>query len=333
MCTSIYQVAQDGTHLLARTMDWPSLENSPVFLPRQFHWQTRFDHHTYTNRYAIVGGGQFDRLRADVSDGVNEKGLCAQKLTFANGAQLKSQRRTDKTQLAGFEFVLWALGHCASVADVIAQLPDIELMDDTHSDVKYGYPELHFALTDPTGRIVVIEPTTMPMRVIENPLGVVTNSPNFDKQLAQLDQYMDFTPAFRAGQAPLNTAKVTTGSLSGKSIPPGSYSPGARFIRAAYFKERADQPRNEQEAFISSWRLLDGVTVPKNTDHQATYSVYRAATVAESRSYYFQAYHQTAVTKLTLDEQLCQQTHAQRFVARDAPLVFNLNENGALRRP
>lgn len=154
------------------------------------------------------GGGQFDRLRADISDGVNEKGLCAQKLTFANGAQLKSQRRTDKTQLAGFEFVLWALGHCVSVADVIAQLPDIELMDDTHSDVKYGYPELHFALTDPTGRIVVIEPTTMPMRVIENPLGVVTNSPNFDKQLAQLDQYMDFTPAFRAGQAPLKSQRA-----------------------------------------------------------------------------------------------------------------------------
>lgn len=328
MCTSIYQLAKDGTHMLARTMDWPSLENTPIFLPRQFQWQTRFDHQTYTNRYALVGGGNYRGLRADVSDGVNEKGLCAQKLTFANGARLVSERHTDKVQLAAFEFVLWALGNCASVADVIAQLPTVELMDDTQSDVKYGYPELHFAMTDPTGAIVVIEPTANPMRVIANPLGIVTNSPRFDQQLAQLEKYVTFTPAFKAGQVALNTPKVTTGSLSGKSIPPGSYSPGARFIRAAYFKERADQPATETDALVSSWRLLDGVTVPRNTNHQATYSVYRAATAAESRSYYFQAYRQTTITKLTLDTELLTQTAPKQYVVRDQPSVINLNRNG-----
>lgn len=59
MCTSIYQVTLDHTHLLARTMDWPILAVSPLFVPRQFKWATAFDHRIYTNKYAMVGGEAF----------------------------------------------------------------------------------------------------------------------------------------------------------------------------------------------------------------------------------------------------------------------------------
>lgn len=57
MCTSIYQVTHDHTHLLARTMDWPVLAVSPLFVPRHFRWMTAFDHRVYENRYAMIGGG------------------------------------------------------------------------------------------------------------------------------------------------------------------------------------------------------------------------------------------------------------------------------------
>ena len=76
-----------------------------------------------------------------------------------------------------------------------------------------------------------------------------------------------------------------------------------RALRAAYLKERADQPADEDEAIITSWHLLDSVTVPQNT-HQQTFSVYRAATVAESRSYYFQSYHQGEMSKLQLTDDM-----------------------------
>lgn len=107
MCTSILQIAKDGVHVLSRTMDWPTLENSPLFVPRGFKWQTVFDHRNYQNKYALIGGGSMKRGRIDVSDGVNEFGLCAQKLTFANGAQLVDERHTDKIQLAPFEFIFF----------------------------------------------------------------------------------------------------------------------------------------------------------------------------------------------------------------------------------
>lgn len=317
MCTSIYQVTLDKTHLLARTMDWPQLAVSPLFVPRHFKWATAFDHRVYENKYALVGGGGLTATRIDVSDGVNEYGLMAQKLTFENGAHYQDQRRPEKVQLAAYEFIFWVLGNFKSVQDLVDHLDEVELMSEKYSDTKYGKPELHFAIADRTGRIVVVEPTATPLRVIDNPLGVVTNSPDFARQLAQMDRYVDFTPAFKRGKVPLNTPRVTTGRLSGKANPPGYYSPSARFVRAAYLKERADVPVDETSGVISEWHLLDSVTVPQNSRHQRTYSVYRAVTVAESRSYYFQSYHRGDITKLQLTDDMLSWTKPKVYHVPD----------------
>ena len=317
MCTSIYQVTGDHTHLLARTMDWPTLAVSPLFVPRHFRWATAFDHRVYENRYAMVGGGSLSASRIDVSDGVNEYGLMAQKLTFDNGAYYQDARRADKVQLAAYEFIFWALGNFRSIQDLADHLDDVELMSELNSDTKYGKPELHFALADRTGRVVVIEPRQTPLKVIENPLGEVTNSPNHARQLAQMERYVDFTADFRAGRVSLNTPRVTTGRLSGKANPPGYYSPSARFIRAAYLKERSDVPADEVAGLISEWHLLDSVTVPQNRRHQRTYSVYRVVTVAESRSYYFQSYHRGDITKLQLTDDMLEWTKPKVYHVPD----------------
>ncbi|MFD1484626.1 linear amide C-N hydrolase [Lacticaseibacillus baoqingensis] len=326
MCTSIHLVAKDLTHVLARTMDWHELGAGPVFIPREFAWQSPFDHHKYRNPYAMIGSGTIYGQRIDISDGVNEHGLCVQKLTFANGARLQTKRRSDRIQLAPYELGFWLLANCRSVADIAAHLPAIELMADNESDTKYGYPELHFAVSDPTGAIAVIEPTEQPLRLRPNPLGVVTNSPDFDVQRERLGRYVEFTPEYLAGRVPLNTPRVTTGNLSGKAIPPGSSSPGARFIRAAYYKERTDQPANEQAAIVTAWRLLDGVTVPQSLAHQPTYSVYRAAVVPESRRYYYQAYHQAAVVSLQLDAALLATAQPRVFPVADVWQPRSLNQ-------
>lgn len=317
MCTSIYQVTHDHTHLLARTMDWPVLAVSPLFVPRRFRWMTAFDHRVYENRYAMIGGGSLSASRIDVSDGVNEHGLMAQKLTFDNGAHYQDERRADKVQLAAYEFIFWVLGNFRSVQDLIDHLDEVELMSEKNSDTKYGNPELHFALADRTGRVVVIEPRQTPLEVIDNPLGVVTNSPDFGRQLAQMERYVEFTLEFKDGRVPLNTPRVTTGRLSGKTNPPGYYSPSARFVRAAYLKERSNVPADEVAGLVSEWHLLDSVTVPQNRRHQKTYSVYRAVTVAESRSYYFQSYHRGDITKLQLTDDMLEWTKPKVYHVPD----------------
>ncbi|WP_283679434.1 linear amide C-N hydrolase [Lentilactobacillus sp. Marseille-Q4993] len=318
MCTSVFQIGQqDGSHVLARTMDWPRLGAEPVFVPRKFHWHSVYDDKEYVSKYAVLGSGGQHKRRIDVSDGVNEHGLVVQKLTFTNGSELTEEPTDGRVHLAPFELSYYLLANFKSVNEIIDHIEEIELMADKHSLMKYGHSELHFAAADKTGRIVVIEPVTHPIEVIENPLGIVTNSNHFERQISRLEKYVEFTPAFENGTVPLNAPRVTTGSYSGKMTPPGSYSPGSRFVRAAYLKERIDLPSNEDEAFDNCWHILDSVNVPKSLDHRPTFSVYRAAACCESRSYYYQTYHQKSVTKITLDDEMIQQNH---------PIFFDIDD-------
>lgn len=323
MCTSIFQIGQeDGAHVLSRTMDWPQLGAHPVFVPRNYGWHSVYDDKRYVTKYATLGSGHQHAKRIDMSDGVNEFGLAVQKLTFTNGSQLVETPGENKIHLAPFELSFFLLSNYRSVKDIEDHIEEIELMADKYSLMKYGHSELHFAAYDPTGRIVVIEPVTTPIEIIENPLGILTNSNHFDRQIDKLNKYLDFTPDFVNGTVPLNTPRVTTGNVSGKSIPPGSYSPGSRFIRAAYLKERIDIPQNENEAVDNCWHLLDSVNVPKSKEHQPTYSVYRAAVCCESRNYYYQPYHAKSVAKIQLTDDLIKSNEVKFFKVADQ-ITFN----------
>ena len=291
MCTSVSVISEDGTHVMGRTMDWYDLYVKPMYVPRGYQWKSAFDNKKYTNKYAIVGGGFQDNNYIDLSDGVNECGLMAQKLTFSNGAQLVDDKHDDKIQLEAYEFVTYILGNFSSVTEVEENIEKIELMSNVINNTKHGGSELHFSLSDESGRNIVVEPSQHPMRIIDNPLGVVTNMPKFERQLAKLENYMEFTDA-------------------------GSYSPSQRFIRASYLKELVDKPKTRDEAASLAFGILDTVSIPKSKAHRPTYTVYRAVTVSEDRTYYYQANGRATVSGIKLDEELMQNTE---------PIVFNVS--------
>lgn len=316
MCTSVSVISEDGTHVMGRTMDWYDLYVKPMYIPREYQWKSAFDNKKYTNKYAIVGGGFQDNNYIDLSDGVNECGLIAQKLTFSNGAQLVDDKHDDKIQLEAYEFVTYILGNFSSVIEVEENIEKIELMSNVINNTKHGGSELHFSLSDESGRNIVVEPSQHPMRIIDNPLGVVTNMPKFERQLAKLENYMEFTDEFKENSIKYGKFHVTTGKLGGKKTPPGSYSPSQRFIRASYLKELVDKPKTRDEAASLAFGILDTVSIPKSKAHRPTYTVYRAVTVSEDRTYYYQANGQATVSGIKLDEELMQNTE---------PIVFNVS--------
>lgn len=316
MCTSVSVISEDGTHVMGRTMDWYDLYVKPMYIPREYQWKSAFDNKKYTNKYAIVGGGFQDNNYIDLSDGVNECGLMAQKLTFSNGAQLVDDKHDDKIQLEAYEFVTYILGNFSSVTEVEEDIEKIELMSNVINNTKHGGSELHFSLSDESGRNIVVEPSQHPMRIIDNPLGVVTNMPKFERQLAKLENYMEFTDEFKENSIKYGKFHVTTGKLGGKKTPPGSYSPSQRFIRASYLKELVDKPKTRDEAASLAFGILDTVSIPKSKAHRPTYTVYRAVTVSEDRTYYYQANGQATVSGIKLDEELMQNTE---------PIVFNVS--------
>ncbi|KRL05063.1 penicillin V acylase related amidase [Liquorilactobacillus oeni DSM 19972] len=307
----------DGSHVLSRTMDWHRLVAGPVFVPRNFRWQSDFDGISRTNRFAMLGTGRKRDFEIDISDGVNECGLSVQKLTFKNGAQLLDECDNDHICLAPFELPLYLLANFSSVADIETHIEEIRLLSGKNAVKDYGYPELHYVAADKTGRIVIIEPNRQPLKLQDNPLGVVTNAYDFKQQLKKLAGYLNFTPEFINQNISNDVSKISTGSFAGKKVPSSSYTPSGRFIRAAYYKERVDQPQNEEANIISSFHLLDSVSVPKSSAYQKTYSVYRSSFCLESLRYYFEPYNRISPVSLQLTRKMLDFEKPHFFIVKN----------------
>ncbi|AYG00351.1 choloylglycine hydrolase family protein [Lactococcus allomyrinae] len=297
MCTSFQMKSSDGSLLFARTMDWHTFSAEPLVLPKNYTWRAVYDGNLITNLYTILGVGRDSpEHHADISDGINEFGLAAQKLTFSNHSEYSVSADRNKIQLAAFEFVMWILGNCQSVADIREKIKNVQLMTDDHAKMKYGRNDLHFSATDPTGQMINIEPREGKLVIIDNPIGVVTNAPKFEREVEKLATYMDLS------EQAVGLNHISTGNFSGKPVFPGGFTPTSRFIRAAIFKERAILPTNEQENVIETWHILNGVTVPKSDGRSDTYTVYRSAVDVTSRRLYLQRYNDLSITSYRFPE-------------------------------
>lgn len=291
MCTSLQMKSADGNLLFARTMDWHAFEAKPFTLPQKYQWQSVYNNSFIENKYAILAVGKSDLTpHVDVSDGINEFGLVAQKLTFSNRSEYAEKADSSQLQLAPFEFVLWLLGNCKSVAEVREKISEIQLMTDDFSNFKYGRNDLHFSLTDATGEMINIEPIKGRLEIVKNTVGVVTNAPDFEKEVEKLKSYMDFS------DQPVSLNGISTGKFSGKPVFPGGFTPTSRFIRATLFKERALTPNNISENIIETWHILNSVTVPKSSGRSDTYTVYRSAVDIKNRQLYFQGYDDLGIS-------------------------------------
>ncbi|MGY3733770.1 linear amide C-N hydrolase [Lactococcus hircilactis] len=294
MCTSIQMKASDGSILFARTMDWHEYRPNPLRLPKNYQWKTVYDQQKIQNTYAILGVGKnLDDGSVDLSDGVNEYGLSVQKLTFSNASSYQLTKKPNHLAIAPFEFVLWALGKCRSVADLIKQLDFLQLMTDDFSDFKFGRNDLHFSATDRTGRMISIEPINQTFIVKENPIGVVTNAPKLEREIEKLTPYLTLTSEKRG----LN--QISDGQFSGKTVMPGGFTPTSRFVRATVLKERAVTPKDEVQNVIETWHILNSVTTPKSDGRSDTYTIYRAAVDLSSCSLYFQAYQDFSIQRFS----------------------------------
>ncbi|MBM7617414.1 choloylglycine hydrolase [Weissella uvarum] len=314
MCTSILMTATDHSHLLARTMDWYDESSRPLFIPRKYAWQSLYNEKWHAGPYAILGVGEPHAQHEDVADGVNEKGLAVHKLTFQNAANFSEERKDNMDQIAPFEFVLWALTHCASVDDLIAKLPTIELMTSTNSAISFRErpAELHFIATDPSGRLILIEPTQMPMSVIDNPLNVTTNAVDFRREVTRLKQYFPLH-ADNWEALPFNQNRLTDGNFAGLKTAPTGFTPTARFIRTMINKERLDSFDNERAGVIGIWHVLNNVTVPAQHTRSDTYTVYRSAVCIESRRLYFESYSDFGIREISFPKDYATRTAVEIY--------------------
>ena len=101
----------------------------------------------------------------------------------------------------------------------------------------------------------------------ENKLGVLTNSPGFEWQMTNLNNYVNLFP----GTAPLkeweNLTLSSFGAGSGFLGLPGDVTPPSRFVRAAFYQVTAPHAVTGKDAILQAFQILNNFDIPVGIEH------------------------------------------------------------------
>ncbi len=155
-------------------------------------------------------------------DGANEHGLAAAALDFPESAfypPLSDEpfKNGKKHILAPFEVIPFVLSQCKSVSEAKALLSKTEI-----ANISFGkdlpVTPLHWIFSAKDGSVTV-ESTKDGLGIYENPVGVLTNEPAFEKQLEYLKKYsVLFSDGVSEAKALLSKTEIANISF-GKDLP------------------------------------------------------------------------------------------------------------------
>jgi choloylglycine hydrolase len=158
-------------------------------------------------------------------------------------------------------FPLWIVGNFATVEEVKNGLKNIVVVDNISEGVNAFLP-LHYRVTDPTGAEIIIEYVKSGLKIYDNPMGVVTNSPEFDWHLTNVANYTNLS-ATNVPKAELPGLQlVNTSQGTGMRGLPGDYTPPSRFIRALAIQESALPVETAEEGVNLSWHIINNIDIP-----------------------------------------------------------------------
>lgn len=267
-CTGISLTAQDGSRVVARTVEWAAtpMQCGYVVAPRghvhQSYTPTGENGLKYKSVYGYVG--IYTEYEPFVVEGVNEAGLSAGLFFFPQyGEYAPYDSANNAKTLCDMQFVSWVLSGFSSIDQVKAALNEIDLVTLNN---KIG--AVHWRIAEPNGRMVVLEIVAGVPHFYENTLGVLTNAPGFNWHMTNLNNYVNLQP----GSAPNNTiAKGITlsglGHGSGMLGLPGDFTSPSRFVRATFFQTTAPVWATGFETVVQAFHILNNFDVPIGSQH------------------------------------------------------------------
>lgn len=261
-CTGISLTSRDSSHVVARTIEWggSNLNSLYVVVPRGYEQQSYtpqgVDGMKFTARYGYVGLAV--ELEAFVAEGINEVGLSAGLFYFPGYGKYPAFDPAQKEHsIADLQLVSWVLGRCQTVEDVKAEIQKVRVIAT--------YPQastVHWRFTDRSGRQIVLEIIDEKPIFYENKLGVLTNSPGFEWQLSNLNNYVNLVPG-AAPQQPFGGIELAPfGAGSGFLGLPGDITPPSRFVRAAFYQNTAPQQDSGLNTVLQCFQILNNFDIP-----------------------------------------------------------------------
>ena len=307
MCTALTTQNSAGDVYFGRTMDF-SYPLDPEFyiVPKGYQWKNLLNTHRIKNQYSFMGIGQ-NLSPVTLADGVNEMGFAAAVLYFPGYALYDPPAPSGSRQIAvaSTELVKFLLSQCAST-DQAASLLRAVRITGVKDPVTEIIAPLHWIMADSSGKCMVIETTSEGLKIMENHIGVFSNSPDFPWHMANLRNYMNMSPSQHTEQNWGAFPLKPFGQGAGTFGLPGDFTPPARFVRTAYLKSHTPIPDNREQAVNTCFHLLEGVSIPKGavvTDRGTSdYTQYTACISLTGKEYFFKTYDNSHIVSVKLPE-------------------------------
>ncbi len=313
-CTGIRLVAKDGGVVAARTLEFGfDLHSEVMVVPAGTALTGTLPDGgkgiSYKTKYGFLGANA-EGMTAIV-DGLNDQGLYVGLFYFPGYASYAEATNENAARaMAPHEYGNWLLGNFATVEEVKANFDKVVLVPVVVEAIEQAAP-VHFVVHDRSGKSVVIEPLNESLKIYDNPLGVMTNSPTFDWHMTNLRNYVNLTAT---NVPPIGVGGIKLAQLgqgSGLRGLPGDFTPPSRFVRAVAFSQSAIPSDTAAAAVLQAFHILNNFDIPFGAVREvdsgqmhAEATTWTSASDLKNLRWYFRTYDDQSIRSVDLAEAL-----------------------------
>lgn len=305
MCTAVTYKTKD--FYFGRTLDYEfSYKEEVTITPRNYEIQFR-EQGELKSHYAIIGmayvieNGQDSKEYPLYYDAINEKGLGMAGLNFVGNAKYNTVKNS-RYNIAQFEFIPWILGQCESTKEAIELIEKMNILDIPFNE-QLPLAQLHWIISD-REQSITVEAVEEGIKIYENPVGVLTNNPPFDKQMFELNNYINLSNKTPQNTFAKNLNLQTYSRGMGAIGLPGDLSSQSRFVRATFVKMNSISNEGEKESVSQFFHILNSVDQQRGAcqldDGKYEITIYTSCCNATKGIYYYTTYDNHQITAINM---------------------------------
>lgn len=301
MCTAL--TFKSTNHYFGRNLDLDyTLGEQIVVTPRNYSFDFRMLPNLKSH-YAIIGVAKIDGNYPLYYDATNEVGLSIAGLNFP-GSAMYFKPDNDKKNIAPFEIIPYILGRFTKIDEVVDFLKGANIADIAYN-AKYKPTPLHWIIAD-KNRTITLESTEDGLKIYENTVGVLTNNPDFNMQMLNLNNYWHISKenplkSF-SDSLPFN---LYSNGLGGMGLP-GDFSSMSRFVRAVFAKLSSHENNievNSIEQFFHILSYVEQVLGCVKTKNGNECTIYSSCCDTDNGIYYYSTYHNRRICAIDMHKE------------------------------
>lgn len=315
-CTSICLIADDGTAVCGRTMEWGTFDlNSRVAIVPRGH---EFSSETLDGKKGLTWKTRYGAVALDMigkdcfADGLNEKGLAVNYLYLPGISEYQSYDPSKaEISMGPALMATYVLTQFATSDEVKKGMGRVRVVAIPEPALGGAPAPMHLMVTDKSGKVIVIEYLEGELKIRDNPVRVLTNAPSFDWHLTNLSNYVNLSvvpyPPKKIGDLTVEPS----GGGSGLLGIPGDITPPSRFVRAVAQTMLARKTPDGPETIYEIFRIMDNFNHPLSTgegtvtelqkqDGMRSSTIWTSAIDTGSLVYYYHTQHNRKVRMIDL---------------------------------